>query len=471
MTRLFLRRCILMILCLLWLVPGLLPGAANDEKIQLPLYKKVKLDNGMTLLLMERHQLPLVSFQWLMKSGGGVCDPPGKEGLAALTSQLLRKGTGSRSADQIAEALDFVGATYEASASQEFSAGTAEFLKKDLPLAIALISEMLMHPSFPQAEIEKMIQREIDGIKEEKAVPQRVIQRYYDGFLFGSHPYARPAGGTETSLGKITRDDITGFYSTHYVPNELVLAVVGDFNFSEMEASLKERLGSWKSGEVRLPAIQDAPSVQGKQILVVDKPDSTQTFFRLGNVGVARTSPDWISLQVVNTLFGGRFTSMINSTLRIQSGLTYGANSFFSSRKNRGSFTIGSYTPTGSTARALDLTLEVLKTLHEKGIDEAQLKSAKNYIKGQFGPTIETNEQLAETIVELEFYGLKADFINTYFDKIDAMTLADAKRMISTYFPQENLSFVLIGKASEIEPIAKKLGREVKKKLITDPGF
>ena len=398
-------------------------------------------------------------------------DPEGHEGLASLTSQLLRKGTATRTADQISEALDFVGANFNSRSAQEYSMGSAEFLKKDLNLAADLLSDMLLHPSFPPDEVDKMIKQEIDSIKEDKAVPQRVIQYYFDGLLFGNHPYGRPLGGTETSLPRITRDEIVNFYKAHFVPNEMILAVAGDFSASELEAGLREKFNSWKSRKVTTPVVKEASTVQGRHVLVVDKPDSTQTFFRLGTVGLARTNPDWIPVQVVNTLFGGRFTSLINTALRIQSGLTYGANSFFGSRRTPGSFVISSFTPNESTERALNMTLDTLKAFHEKGISQEQLQSAKNYIKGQFGPTIETNDQLAGLIAELEFYGLGPEYINSYFEKIDAMTLADARRIIETYFPVNNLDFVLIGKASVIDPVAKKLANDVKKKSITDPGF
>jgi len=459
-----------LLLTLMWVVPALAAPEAMGKMV-LPNYKTVKLENGMTLLLMERHQLPLVSFRWLLKSGGSICDPEGREGLASLTARLLRKGTQSRNADQISQALDFVGATLNAGASLEYSRGSAEFLRKDLNLAVDLLSDMLLHPSFPADEADKMIKQEIDGIAEAKAVPLRVIQNYYEGFLFGSQLYGRPVGGSETSLAKITRNEIANFYETHYVPNELVFAVVGDFSASELESSLREKFAEWKPKKVATPAVQETPALQGKRLLIVDKPDATQTFFRLGNVGLQRNSPDWIPVQVVNTLFGGRFTSMINSALRIESGLTYEATSFFSSRRGRGSFAVASYTPNESTERALKMTLDILRSFHEKGISPEQLQSAKTYIKGQFGPTIETNDQMAATLGDLEFYGLGVQYINTYFDKIDATTLVDAKRIIQTYYPLNDLAIVLIGKGSVIDQVAKVLTSDVKKKAITDAGF
>jgi len=203
----------------------------------------------------------------------------------------------------------------------------------------------------------------------------------------------------------------------------------------------------------------------------VDKPDATQTFFCLGNIGLARTNTDWVPVRVVNTLFGGRFTSMINTELRIESGLTYGASSFFAASQVPGAFTIDSFTPNDTSERALTMALEVLRKLHEKGISAEQLQSAKTYIKGQFGPSLETNDQLASTICELEFYGLGPRDINTFFDRVDAMTLADAKRVIATYFPENDLAFVLIGQDSVIEPLAGRLGADIRKKRITETGF
>lgn len=271
---------------LILIVPALSPAAGDAGKVQLPQYKTVRFDNGMTLLLLERHQLPLVSFRWVLKSGGSIGDPEGLEGLAFLTAQLVRKGTATRSANQISEALDFVGANFHSGAAQEYSWGSAEFLKKDLNLAVDLLSDMLLHPSFPPDEVDKMIKQEIDSIKEDKAVPQRVIQYYFDGFLFGAQRYGRPLGGTETSLSKITRDEIASSYGAHFVPNELTLAVAGDFSASELEAGLREKFDSWKGKKVATPVVNGASKVQGRHVLVVDKPDSTQTFSVWGMWGL-----------------------------------------------------------------------------------------------------------------------------------------------------------------------------------------
>jgi zinc protease len=162
---------------------------------------------------------------------------------------------------------------------------------------------------------------------------------------------------------------------------------------------------------------------------------------------------------------------MINSELRIESGLTYGARSSFEARRFPGAFDVAAFTQNEATERALEMALAVLKKLHDQGITNEQLQSAKTYIKGQFGPTLQTNGQLAETIADLEFYGLGADYINSYFDRIDQMTMADARRVITQYFPSDNLAIVLIGKAPVIEAAGKKLASDVTKKSITDAGF
>ncbi|HYV04815.1 MAG TPA: insulinase family protein, partial [Blastocatellia bacterium] len=176
-------------------------------------------------------------------------------------------------------------------------------------------------------------------------------------------------------------------------------------------------------------------------------------------------------IQVINTLFGGRFTSMLNTELRIKTGLTYGARSSFSQHRDPGPFVISTYTQNETTEKAIDMALEILKRLHEKGITEEDLKSAKAYLKGQFPPTIETSDQLADLLAQLEVYGLDASDVDGYYSKVDSMTMADARRVIKQYFPIENLAFVLIGKAGDIEPIARKYAPKVDKKTISQPGF
>jgi predicted Zn-dependent peptidase len=447
------------------------PAAAQPGALRLPPYTKVVLKNGMTLLLMEQREVPLVSFSALLKAGS-VSDPAGKEGLASMTAALLRKGTATRSADDFSAQLDFIGGSFGAGATPDYTSVSAEFMKKDLAKGLELVADAMLHPSFPEAEVKKLAAQRVDGIKSAKDRAAGVISQYFNAYLYGKHPYARPTGGDEASVASVTRDDVARFYGANYTPGGTVMAVVGDFSTAEMVKQLTAAFGAWAATAPPAPAaVADAPMVTGKKLLLVDKPDSTQTYFRIGNVGIARTNPDRVIIEIVNTLFGGRFTSMINTELRIKSGLTYGAGSGFVQWKAKGPFSVNSYTSNANTEKALGMTLDVLRRLHEKGVTDDDLKSAKAYLKGQFPPDIETSDQLAATLSELVFNGLDEREINTYYAKIDAATMADVNRVIKQYFPLDNLVFVLIGKASDIESVAKKYATVVDRKSISAPGF
>jgi predicted Zn-dependent peptidase len=446
------------------------PLCAQNVSVKLPPYTKLQLKSGMTVLLMEQHEVPIVSFNILVKTGSAA-DPRGKEGLASLTAELLRKGTGRRTAEQVSSDLDFIGGEFSMNAAADFTTGSAEFLKKDLREGLDLLSDILLDPVFPQAEVTKLAEQRIDGIKSAKDRADSVIGRYFAAYLYGQHPYARPVGGDERSLLAITRADILNFYATHYVPANVILAAAGDFDIAEMRALIEQRFNGWPSKNPPVIQIDSPAPVQGKRLLLVDKPDSTQTYFYIGNVGITRTNPDRTAIAAVNTIFGGRFTSRLNTALRVDSGLTYGARSGFEQRKAAGPFLISTYTRNASTEQAIDMALAILTTLHRDGITEAELASTKEYMKGQFPPTIETPDQLAATIVRLEFYGLDNSDINSYFAQIDAVTIESARRIIKQYFPLENLVFVLIGKASEIQGIVKNYAPVIETRAITQPGF
>jgi zinc protease len=282
---------------------------AQTSGLKLPPYHKLKLANGMTLLLMERHQLPLVSFQALVNAGPFE-DPPGQEGLASLTAELLRKGTKTRSAEQFSAALDFVGGQFNTSAGADYATISAEFMKKDVGTGADLLADALLNPTFPQEEVVKLIQQRRDGIKAAKDQALAVLPLYFNAYLYGPHPYARPSNGDEKSLPTLTRDAIVKFYQAYYTPGNTILAVVGDFDSSEMEKMLSEKFGSWPRQPATAISVPDQADVQGKRLLLVDKPDATQTYYCIGNIGIARTNPDRVYIQVVNTLFGGRFTSI-----------------------------------------------------------------------------------------------------------------------------------------------------------------
>ena len=443
---------------------------SRAQTLNLPPHEKIVLKNGLTVLLMEKHGVPIVNIAVIVKSGS-VADPAGEEGLASVTAGLLHKGTAKRSAQQFAADLDFIGAEFSADASADYTTISSEFLTKDVDKGMDLFSDAVLHPAFAQGEVEKLLAQEIDGIKAAKDEAQSVALNYYYGYLFNKHPYGRPVGGDELSLARIKREAITKFYEANYTPGNTILAVAGEFNAAQMRAKLEQALGGWKAKPSLLPAIIGPTAVKGKKLLLVDKPDSTQTFFVFGNIGTAENDPDRVAIRVVNTIFGGRFTSELNEALRVESGLTYGAEAFFDSRKEPGAFAIYSYTKNESTTQAIDLALQVLAKLHKVGVTPEQLASAKAYMKGQFPPSIETSGQLARTIAAHEFYGLNDDEIDQMEARIDAVTPAMAKQVIAKHFPEENLVFMLIGKASEIGPGVRKYATQQDSRKISEPGF
>lgn len=464
------RRFIFALLLLALASTDVVSGQSPAPALKLPPYKKLKLKNGLTLLLVERHTVPLVGFEAIIKAGA-VADAAGKEGTASITGSLLRKGTKTRTADQFANELDFIGGIFNVQSAPDNTRVSAQFMKKDIEKGLDLLADALMNPAFPQDEFTKLRKQQLDGLKSAKDQAQAVIGYYFNAYFFAGHPYGRPAIGDEKSLSALTRDDVARFYESYYTPGNVILAVAGDFNTPEMEKLVTRKFAAWPARQATALTTPQTTAFTGKKLLLVDKPDSTQTYFEIGNLGVARTNPDRVYLRVVNTLFGGRFTSMINSELRIKTGLTYGAFSFFDERRVPGPFVISSYTKNATTTEALDKTLEILKQLQEKGVTEEQLKSAKNYIEGQFPTTLETAGQLAAILAELEFYGLDEHEIDDLYAKIDAMTLADAQRIIRQYFPMNNLVFVLIGKSSEIAEAVKKYAPEIDTSKISEPGF
>lgn len=446
------------------------PAALRAQSIHIPPHEKVVLKNGMAVLLLEKHNVPIVNFAALVKTGSAA-DPVGEEGLASITAQLLRKGTQKRTAQQFAADADFTGGSFEADASADFSSVSGEFLNKDLNKGLELFSDALMHPLFPQAEVDKLLAQSLDGVRAAKDEARSVLGTYYNAYLFNGNGYGRTADGDEISLTKIRRDAIVKFYESYYAPGNIILSVAGDFHTADMKKKLEDVFGAWPAKPVTAVKIPTLPPAKGKRLLLIDKPDATQTYFAIGNVETAAGDPDRVAIRLVNTVFGGRFTSLLNESLRVESGLTYGAMSAFDPRKAPGPFGIYSYTKNETTSQAIDMALQVLQKLHKQGITAEELASAKSYIKGQFPPSLETSRQLAQIIVINEFYGLDDREINDLEARLDAVTPAIAQQVIQKHFPSYNLVFTLIGKSSAISSAVQKYAEKQDARALSAPGF
>jgi predicted Zn-dependent peptidase len=444
-------------------------GSAVRAGELIPAYDRSVLPNGLVVLLLEQHEVPVVNFELTLRSGSAA-DPAGKEGLAELTMALLRKGSERYTAEQVADELDFLGARLDLDASFERCTVSAQFLAKDFDHGLDLLAEILLQPKFDPEEVRKLIALEIDGLRDLKDNPRLVVGDYYDGFLFKGHVFGRRVGGTETSLPAIGRDDILSFYQHNVLPNGAILAVAGDFPMGAMRSKIDKAFGGWAPGEFEPVAVVTPKPAKGRKVLLVDKSDATQTYFRFGNVGIAAGDPDYPTIDVVNTIFGGRFTSWLMNEMRTKAGLTYNAHAAFVRRKVPGAFYVSSFTRTDDTQKAMDLALELLARLHSKGISEEELRSAQNYIRGQFPPDYETPGQLADAMSELEFFGLDRAYINEHTQRTDAVKLADTRKAIATHYPSKDLAIVLVGQAEKVRKVAAKYGTVTEKK-VSDPGF
>lgn len=416
------------------------------------------MDNGLTVYLMEQHDVPLISVSVKLPAGA-IYD--GKQpGLAKLTASSLKHGTANYTKVEIDETLDFIGASVNVSVSKEYVGLSSKFAAKDKSSVMPILKELLRQPVFNEEEFKKEKTLELTALERDKESPRAVISSYFDKLLFVDHVYANSLDGTKKTVEGISIDDVKKFYEANYLPNNAAISIVGDFDPNEMKKMVSSLFSDWKKGTSVSESLASKPfqkPTSGK-VLLVNKEDAKETTFYIGGLGVARNNKDFVAIQVMNTLFGGRFTSMLNAELRTKSGLTYGARSSFENYKNGGSFYISTFTANETTEQAIDLALEVLNTLHTKGLDENSLTSAKNYVKGQFPPRYETIDQLSNLFTEMFWYDFDENFINDFEKNVDGLTLEKSKKIISTYFPKEELQFVLIGKASEIKEIADKYG-------------
>jgi predicted Zn-dependent peptidase len=437
----------------------------------LPEYENYILENGITLYLMEQHEVPLIYISAIFPAGA-VWDE-NKSGLAAFTADALLFGTKNYTKKQIEETFDFLGADISSSAGKEGAVITISFKKSDLEKVLPVFVDVITNPTFPQAEFDKRKKRWLNELEQTKESPRRVIGSYFNKFIFGSNVYGNPVSGSESSIKELNRNDLQGFFGMHYRISKLGIAVVGDISTGEMKNKIEgmfPRTPSLEPLNLTTDVNKDIKSFIKSNLLLVDKDDSRETTFLIGGYGVPWNNIDITQIQVINTILGGRFTSWLNDELRVNAGLTYGAGSRFRNYKNAGTFYISSFTATETTIEAIDLALEVLARLHTEGVDEATLTSAKNYIKGQFPPRFETSGDLADLLTRMYFYGLDDSYINDFEKNVDEMTVENANEIITKYFPKENLQFVLIGKADEIKDKVNKYG-EVTEKKITDDGF
>jgi len=446
-------------------------SAHAQSAVKTPAFEKVKLANGATLLLMERHDVPLISFNAIVR-GGAATDPENGYGTASLLAGLLEKGAGARDANAFAETVASVGGTIETGASTESIYVGGSFLSRDQKLMVELLADVLQRPRLELEQFEALRGRHIEFIRAAKDSERESLTSIYgSAALFGAHPYGRPVNGSEASLAALKHADVQRYYQDHVGADRVIIAVSGDFKTSQLKSLLSRAFSGWRKAGTPLPAIPKPADIGGRRVLLIDAPDAVQSYFWAADVSVAKSDPRRASLDVVNTLFGGRFTSMLNSELRIRSGLSYGARSSFDRLSDGGSWEMTSFTRTEKTIEAIDLAFTTLDKLHQGALDQTQLASGKSYVLGQYPLAFETASQWAYQLAVLEFYGLDRSYIDNYGKALASVSESDAKHVVDEVIPaSDSVVLVVIGKAEAIRDGLRKYGPLTEMKL-ADPDF
>lgn len=415
---------------------------------------RVVLPNGLTLLVVERHQQPIVSVSAVVRAGEAQ-DPAGRSGLAALTAELLRRGTTTRSAPVIAGAIDAVGGSLSAEAGLESSDVGLSVLKKDLHAGLDLMADVLLHPAFAPAELARLKEEHAAGLQAMLDDPDQVLRTAFTATIYGGNPYGRHE--TLSSLKALSRADVKAFYTRHYRPNNTFMAVVGDITPEEACVRFTKAFGAW----ARKPVPQDAAPAPvratERRVVLVDAP-LNQSYVRIGHVGVARNHPDYFPLMVMNYILGGDFTSRLNLSIRDRQGLAYGASSGLGMNLHGGSFSAAVNTKTESTGQALASLLAEIQTMQEQPVGAEELRIAKDYLTGSFPLRFETNGDLAREVVNIEFFGLPADYLQTYRAKLESVSAADVQRVARAYLDPAQAAVVVVGSGAAVEPVLATYG-------------
>lgn len=436
------------------------PSAVSAaEGVSIPAFERVQLDNGTVLLLMERHDVPLVAFDARVR-GGAMMDPPNRYGTASLLANLLEKGADERDALTFAQTVASVGGVIQASAATDSISISGSFMARDRELMVELLADMLQRPKLDAAELQSLRARRIEFIRAAKDSNLNALTPIYGAAeLLADHPYGNPVVGSEDTLEEIGPADIRRFYESQVGADRLIVSIAGDFDSTEMKRSVAAAFSPWRKAGASLPKIATPPEASGRRVLLVDAPESVQSYFWIGNVGVARSDPRRAAIDVVNTLFGGRFTSMLNSELRIRTGLSYGAGSRFDRMQQPGPWEMTSFTRTETTIDAIDLAFSTLDKLHQGALNASMLESSKKYVLGQFPLSFETASQWASQLATLEFYELGPAYIEGYADALQAVGLDDTRRVTREVFPtSDDVVLVVIGQADTLREGLKKYG-------------
>ena len=430
------------------------PGPAGA--LHLPVPEKFKLSNGLTVLYSERTGLPLVAANLVLHAGSGV-NPVDRPGLASMTARMLQQGTTTRSALQIADRAADLGATLDSGAGPDTTGVSTRSLSRNFPAALELLADVALHPSFPQAEIERVRSERLTGIVQEKDEPSALAMRVLTAALYGPrHTYGYPDSGTTESIKAISRDDVEQFWQQNYFPDDAALVVTGNIKLTSLKPLLEKRFGAWKAGRPAPPAL-GLPETTDAKLILVDRPGAPQTTLVCFSMGLARSTPDFAPVEVMNADLGGLFSSRINMNLREAHGYTYGAGSFFNYHRAAGPFVVFSDVRTDATAPATSEVFNELRRMRETQMTPAELLLSKDSIARSLPGRFERGTAAAATFAELFTYALPMDYFSTLPDRINAVTIEQAQAMAQKYVLPDKMIVLAVGDRAKIEEDMKKL--------------
>ncbi len=390
-----------------------------------PLGTRTVLDNDATLLVAERPGLPMVVLSMVLKTGAAV-DPQGKQGLANLTAALLTRGTKNYSAQALAEELDFLGTSLSVDAGNDATTIGLTTLTKNLDRSFALLAEVILSPSFPQDEFER-IRKEIEGrLHSNEEDPGWVAGKAFREHLYPQHPYGRLVSGQAETLARITPDDIRQFHATYYRPNNAIIAIAGEITQDRVGSLFASHFADWKAADLPNFSWPDPPGREARQVNL-DK-EVTQANIMIGHSGIARSHPDYYAVLIMNHILGGGgFGSRLMDRIREEQGYAYSVGSYFSARKHPGPFTVALQTKNESARQAIAETLAVIRHFRQEEATEEEVEAAKAYLTNSFPLRLISNSDVAGMLPVLEFYGLGLDYPDRYPDIIGSVTLEQVR--------------------------------------------
>lgn len=432
------------------------PRPLQPRPVIFPPFDIKKLSNGLTVVLVSQNEQPAVSVRMIVRAGSAQ-DPKERLGLAMLTAQLLDQGAGARSAQQIADDIDYIGGILSNGAGTDLSFINLVVMKDDYVTGLGLMADVVRRPTFVPAELERQRQQVLSALKVAADDPDSVAGLVIDRLIYGFHPYGMPGSGTEASLQAITRDDIVAFHRQQFVPNNALVAVVGDISAADAMAGLEKAFGDWQPGDVP-PFDPMPPPAPTRRVIVIDRPDAVQTEIRVGHLGVSRRHEEFETLNQAAKILGGEGANRLQQVLRSRRQLTYGASAELDAFKWAGALVAETDTQTGNTAEALRIVVDEFSRLQRERVGDGELEAAQDYAVGHFPLTIETPDQIATQVLNYLFYELPVEELPKYRDRVLKVSPDDIQRVAKAFVRPDQLSVVLVGNAAQFVDTLKGVG-------------